>query len=103
MHKRTVIVPVQFAVAVECDYTDDGVLVGTSSSFHPVNASGEDNVRPGDEDAWDACLEVPPLKKDGSECEHWPDYQETARRRLAMELGKPIFWDGENALADDED
>ena len=88
MPKRTVLVPVKFAVAVECEYTEDGTLVGTESSFHPVHAS----VRPGDEDAWDACLEVPPVDKDGEPTEGWPDYLEAARQRLAMELSRPIFW-----------
>lgn len=103
MAKRTVIVPVQFAVAVECEYTEEGTLTGTVSSFHPVSASTDENVRPGDEDAWDACLEVPPTQKDGSESEGWPDYLDAARRRLSMELGRPIFWDGENASGDDDD
>lgn len=93
MHKKTVIIPVRFAVAVECEYTDDGTLVGTSSAFHSINAAAA--ARPGEEDAWDACLEIPPTTKDGSDCEGWPDYQETARQRLAMELGRPIWWEGE--------
>lgn len=93
MPKRTVIVPVQFAVAVACDYADDGTLLATESAFHPVNAVPAEGATPGEEDAWDACLEVPPTKKDGQPCEAWPDYLERARQRLAMELGRPIFWE----------
>ena len=99
MNKKTVIVPVQFAVAVECEYTDAGVLVGTTSSFHPVNG-GQPGAQPGEDDPWDACLESPPVKEDGSEYEDWPDYQNEARLRLSMELGRPIFWDGENSAED---
>lgn len=101
MNKKTVIVPVQFAVAVECEYTDDGILVGTTSSFHPVCGSSNGSQRPGEEDPWDACLESPPFKKDGTEYEDWPDYQNEARLRLSMELGRPIFWDAEEAQDDE--
>lgn len=97
MHKKTVIIPVKFAVAVECEYTEDGVLTGTTSTFHPVNASQDGAARPGDEDAWDACLETPPTGQDGTEEEDWPDYLNRARLRLAMELGRPIFWDEEES------
>lgn len=101
MPNRTVIVPVQFAVAVSCEYTNEGILIGTESSFHPVNISQDSGANKSEGDAWEACLEVPPLMKDGSECESWPDYQETARQRLSMELGRPIFWDGEDSQDDD--
>lgn len=96
MPKHTVIVPVQFAVAVACEYADDGTLLATESSFHAVQAGTPDAERPGEEDAWDACLEVPPTKKNGQACDAWPDYLERARQRLAMELGRPIFWEEED-------
>jgi hypothetical protein len=94
LNKHTVIIPVQFAMKIEIEVSGHDEVKSFTGSFHPVRPlrEGEEN---GDfeSDVWRACLEEPTMlngvEQDG------PDYMDQAKERLAMELGRPLVYDGE--------
>ena len=94
MSKHTVIIPVQFALRVEMELVNGNEVKSFAGSFHPVRPPRDDEES-GDfeSDVWQACLEDP-ATVNGEEVDG-PNYLDQAKDRLAMELGRILYYENE--------
>lgn len=94
LSKHTVVVPVQFALRVEIELSGGNEVKSFAGSFHPVRPIRDDEeANDFESDVWRACLEDP-ATVNGVEVDG-PNYLDGAKDRLAMELGRVLYYEDE--------